>query len=252
MLKKIFYFKYIILLIFGVHSLSYSSHVPPNHPDRSTSFALQHETRIFTKLTPDIKLLFEDQIKASLSDSKTTNHSTGNQRSPEILAYRLGALFRLHKNFKIGSFYQLYNVRHHHSGEFNSEHVFLVDLIPRFKLSRSIVGELRVRNDMNYYTGSDQSRADPLWYSLKLRPKISYFHIRDAQLKWSIYLAYEIYLPVNYKFSNMENWVYLGYLYPITPSFALNPYYSLIIHTGTSDHTGGVTHLFGLSFNINL
>lgn len=242
---------FILVTCFLMTGVTFAEHVSWNHPDRDQSFALQQELRIFYRIIPDLKLLFEAQMKKSLSTSSTNNHPSENQLFPEILAFRFGGIYRLHPNFKIGTYYQLYNRRNHHTGNLNAEHIPILDLIPRIKLAQNLVAELRMRNEFNIYSGTDQARKNTLWYSIKLRPKLTYFLIEEAQFKLAAFLAYEIYIPVNYKTTHMENWIYTGVIFPITEVISLIPYYALIFHQSAVDHTGGMTHMLGLGINLN-
>jgi len=241
----------IIISLFLLTISSFADHVPFNHPDRKTTFALQQDLRVFWKVSDNFKLLFEGQIKESLTDNTTANHLSANQSFPEILAFRIGVLYRVHRNIKVGAYYQLYNRRNHHTGNLNSEHIPMIDIIPRLKLGGNFVAEIRLRNEFNLYSKADQSRKSTLWYAIKIRPKITYFHNKDAEFKFATFLAYEIYIPVNYDKYHMEHWIYAGFTIPIAGDFSISPYYALIIHRESSDHTGGVTHLFGLGMIFN-
>ncbi len=260
-----------IIAILAITGTAFSLHVPFNHPNRKQSFALQQDLRLFYKVTPDFKLLFEGQMKESLTTGTTGTPGTGNfqpssnQKFPEILAFRIGGLYRLHPNLKIGAYYQLYNRRSHHTGKLNSEHVPMVDIVHRFKLASRFVAELRLRNELNINTGADQGRINKVWYTIKIRPKITYFLIEDAQFKLAVFLAYEIYIPVNYGSGRtnpftgvvlpngmMEHWLYTGLVLPFMEKLSLNPYYALRFNRSGGDHTAGMTHIVGLGLTLNI
>ncbi|HEO65205.1 MAG TPA: DUF2490 domain-containing protein [Spirochaetes bacterium] len=261
----------IIISILATTGTAFSLHVPFNHPNRKQSFALQQDLRLFYKVTSHFKLLFEGQMKESLTTSTTGTPGTGNsqpssnQKFPEILAFRVGGLYRLQSNLKIGAYYQLHNRRNHHTGRLNSEHVPMVDIVPRFKLSSRFVAELRLRNELNINTGSGQGRITKVWYTIKIRPKITYFLIEDAEFKLGAFFAYEIYIPVNYGSDRadpftgeirpngmMEHWLYTGLVLPFTEKLSLNPYYALRFNRSGGDHTAAMTHIVGLGLTLNI
>ncbi|HEO65154.1 MAG TPA: hypothetical protein ENI73_04705 [Spirochaetes bacterium] len=248
-----------IILIFTFMNahIVFADHVPWNHPDRKQSFALQQDLRLFIKVDPAVKLLFEFQMKESLSTSGTANHTSGNQKLPEILAFRVGGIFRLHQNFKLGAFYQFHELRNNHTGNLNLENIFMLDFIPRVKLGSSVVAELRVRNEFNHFSGSDQPRLDGnLWYAVKLRPKLTYY-IKDSDgldVVAAPFIAYEIYLPITYDIHNLEHWIYAGLIIPnfFLKELSVIPNYAIrFTGNGGGNHTAGMTHIFGIGLNFN-
>lgn len=223
-----------------------------NHPNQKQSFALQQDLRLFYKLSPSFKLLFEAQAKELLTvDDTNDNWETNKKKMPEVLAFRIGGLYRAARNLKIGLSYQSYNRRNFLTGNLNYEHIPILDIIPRFKLSDNLVFEFRLRNEFNYYNESEQSREHPLWYSIKIRPKFSYFLFDELDLTLIAFISYEAYLPINYSISHLEHWAYAGVTIPITNYFSVSPYYAMRYLDSTSVFTTSMTHIFGTGFTFD-
>ncbi len=238
---------FIAVLLVTPHAL-FADHIPFNHPSligQDFTVAFQQDLRIFYKVDPDIKLLFESQLKENIHQDSTLN------KFPELLTFRFGGLFRLHNNFKVGAYYQLYNRRNFNTGNLNSEHIPMIDLIPRVKLSDNIVFELRLRNEFNFYSDPEQGRVNTLWYSLKIRPKFTYFVFDEIEFKLATFLAYEIYIPINYDSTHMEHWIYYGFTFPLTKEMSLSPYAAMIFHQGVGTLAASKTLLFGLGLTFN-
>ncbi|HEO65155.1 MAG TPA: hypothetical protein ENI73_04710 [Spirochaetes bacterium] len=235
-------------LLIIIPNILFADHIPFNHPGligQDFTVAFQQDLRIFYKVHPDIKLLFETQLKENIHQDSAFN------KFPELLTFRVGGLFRLHTNFKVGAYYQLYNRRNFNTGNLNSEHIPMIDLIPRFKLSKFIVFELRLRHEFNFYSDAEQSRLKTLWYSVKVRPKFTYYVFDEIEFKMATFLAYEIYIPINYDSTHMEHWIYYGLTFPLTKEMSLSPYAAMVFHRAVGTLAASKTLLFGLGLTFD-
>lgn len=131
---------------------------------------------------------------------------------------KLGGNYRLSRFFKMGLYYrgQVNNRNPENWGRTNSgwqwdesenglEHVLATQLIGRTLLGTQFRGELRAQYEVNTSNGQE---------TLRLRPNLTYFWMRDGKHFGNLYVQYEQFLPLN--FGNHEvnqKWTYLGFLY---------------------------------------
>jgi hypothetical protein len=146
-----------------------------------------------------------------------------------------GAYAQPWPNLKLGAFYGLqYGQRHDEdwvktdvwhwqdvSGR--GEHLLVLDASPRAELSflpgENWVGELKTRFAFNFTQGQQ---------TLRLRPGLTYFWLRDGQAFLNFFAQYEIYLPVNYGTRTIyETWAYLGALYHLSSRVQVGGYGAL-------------------------
>lgn len=90
---------WVSLLIFITSHTFAGSYSIWNHPNQAQSFALQQDLRIFYQFSPSFKLLFETQAKELLTINNSNDHFEDSKKEvPEILSFRIGVLYRIHKN----------------------------------------------------------------------------------------------------------------------------------------------------------
>lgn len=152
----------------------------------------------------------------------------------ELLHLRIGKLKRLHKNFKLGGFVELASgLRHENDWQLDDgqwkwidsskrvEAIATMDATYRYRLPsvfNRIVFELKNRFSYNSYNSQQ---------SLRVRPGLNYFWIKDGHAFINILLQHEIYHPLNYgKTSPYERWNYLSILYHVDQNHRVGPFYS--------------------------
>jgi hypothetical protein len=137
----------------------------------------------------------------------------------------LGTYWRAHKNLKVGAFYRLQGGARHDDDWLEEagawfwedtrnrfENLLIVDASPRFLLD-FLPGEnwvLMIKNRYLYNTYNGHQ-------TIKIRPGLSWFWIRDRAPVLNASLAYEAYLPLNFGDTLIyEQWIYAGLLYHLT------------------------------------
>jgi hypothetical protein len=131
---------------------------------------------------------------------------------------RFGFYKRITKNWKLGAFLANETGRRHDddwiidsgtwqwkdsSDRFENSLSLIVNY--RNLLSRSLVYELR--SEVNYNERMDQ-------LSFKFRPGLIYHKLTEGKPKYSIFLRYEVYHPLNYGTESIyEQWLYFGSLF---------------------------------------
>jgi hypothetical protein len=194
------------------------SAVPPENETSGTEYEIN--LRVFYKLTKNLKLL---------SDFKYRNEL----KPQNINSFRVGSYLRLFKNLKAGLFYQRDQANRHDDDWLKEgdawvwtdtsnrvENKLVFDLTPRILLDfipgKKWVFELKTR-----YVFSDYQNHQ----TLKLRPGLTYFYMKDNKPFLNFFLQYEMYLPVNFSNQSIyEKWIYLGSLYHFNKNLKLGFY----------------------------
>jgi hypothetical protein len=154
----------------------------------------------------------------------------------------VGAYAQPWRNLRLGAFYQLqYGVRHDEdwvktdvwhwqdTGD-RAEHLLVLDASPRVELAflpgENWMGELKIR--WAYSSFNHQQ-------TLRLRPGLTYFWLREGQAFLSFFAQYEGYFPLNYGEKTLyETWAYLGAIYHVSPIVQLGGYGALRTEFWTS------------------
>ena len=137
----------------------------------------------------------------------------------EYKSILLGSYFRFFDNLRAGLFYQRqYGFRHDEdwfkdpvtlwqwkNTNDRGEDLALLDISPKFSFAENWTFEFKARYEYNFFN-SDRS--------LRLRPNLTYFYLRDGEPLVSFFLQAEQVLALNYGTHSVnERWIYLGGLY---------------------------------------
>ncbi len=148
-------------------------------------------------------------------------------------SYRVGGYYRLFKGTKIGAFLQRESGAYH-DDDFELrmskwwwantndrfENILIFDLTQR-KLIKNWVAEIKLRY---LYNISNENN----FHTLKIRPGLTYFLMKDGRPWFNIFAQYEIYYPIkNYKKSMVyQDWLYFGGLYHLNDLVKIGSYIS--------------------------
>ncbi|MFT6067828.1 MAG: hypothetical protein ACJAT2_001171 [Bacteriovoracaceae bacterium] len=148
-------------------------------------------------------------------------NNTSRENEDNLKAYSLGAKYRVHKNLKLGATISR-QFGNRHDDDWIKDGIWkwtdtsrrgetfsFIDIIPRTLLSflpgERWVGEFRIRYARNFFNSQN---------TIKLRPRLTYFHFNEKGPLFNVFLQYEAYLPLNYGTKSIyEKWAYLGFLY---------------------------------------
>lgn len=219
--KIFFYTLYSLLVIFIFLTNSFAAHVPET--PGSPVIESEGNFRLFIKKN-NFNLLTEAKGRIEDEDNEFRYHSL-----------TIGPYYRLHRNIKIGLFYRLQRGVWHDDDWINTtdgwewrdtnsrnEHVFVGDLTPRFKLSflpgTNWIFDTKTRYLYNTFNDNQ---------TVKIRPGITYFYIKDLEPIINFSVQYELYFPINYGVSTIyEKWLYLSSLYHINSSLKFGLFFA--------------------------
>lgn len=151
------------------------------------------------------------------------------ERQRPSRALMLGSYGRVHRNLKLGVFYQVQSGARHDddwtkdgAGTWlwrpttnRPENIMILDATPRASLGGRFVGALKVRYEHNYFNGQR---------SLKLEPEIAWFWLDGLSPKATLFLRHGSYIPLNFGTrSYYERWWYLAGLWHPSPSVSVGP-----------------------------
>jgi hypothetical protein len=243
--------KKLLLLLFITNSV-HASHIPKEGETESNN---RYTFRYFHKFTPKVRSLVEYDYKSSefMSDEQ---------------AIKIGARYRLTKNFKLGAFYERASGLRHDddwiwtpSGwiwrdtENRNETIILLEASYRNRLLDldNTLYELRYTNHFNHF--NDHNTA-------KLRLGLTHIISGDSSPLLNLYAHYEMYLATNFGDKLLyENWLYTGLLYHFNSVIKPGIFYNYRSGTWTTsqdskdrnqssyevDHSA---HYLGLNLNI--
>lgn len=176
-------------------------------PAKQSGFEYGSHLRGFFKYQKKLTGLFDLAYRDELDERR-------------LFSFRLGSYYKLHKNLKLGAFYERqYGKRHDEDWKKSDpatnswdwvdtksrgENLFIFDLTPRYSWG-DYLAEIKLR----YETNRSNSNS-----TLKVRPGISYFWFKDGIPFMSFFTQYEMYYALNFSDEQIyEKWLYLGALH---------------------------------------
>jgi hypothetical protein len=229
MIFKIMFFLFSIFLFIPLSM--HASHVPPT-PEGALEFAL--DLRMLAKygrLNPMVEL--EMRV----------------EDDPRQFGYRsltAGSYYRISRHIKAGAFYRLQmGARHDDDWIFldpgwgwvdsrdRFEHILILDFSPRFQL-KFLPGEnwvFMLKNRYLYNTFNNE-------HTLKVRPGITYFLMRNRDPLLNFSFNYALYVPINWGDTFIySHYPYLEVLYHVSPlvKLYLNAAYKTVTWSTSED-----------------
>lgn len=194
----------LVLAIITSCSFTFAAGNVPEHINKSS----ETEARLRYLQSVNNFTLFAEAQVADQSDHR------------EYKSIMLGSYYRFFDNLRAGLFYQRqYGFRHDEdwfkdpvtlvwqwrNTNDRGEDLAILDLSPKVSLADSWTFEFKTRYEYNFFN-SDRS--------LRLRPNLTYFYLRDGEPLASFFLQAEHVLGLNYGTHAVnERWLYLGGLY---------------------------------------
>lgn len=198
---------FLVLAIIVSYSSAFAVGNAPDNIDTS------HETEARLRYLQSVKnfTLFAEAQVSDQSDFR------------EYKSIMLGSYYRFFDNLRAGLFYQRqYGFRHDEdwfkdpvtlwqwrNTNNRGEDLAILDVSPKMSLAENWTFEFKTRYEYNFFN-SDRS--------LRLRPNLTYFYLRDGEPLASFFLQAEQVLGLNYGTHTVnERWLYLGGLYHYSP-----------------------------------
>ncbi|MBT7608960.1 MAG: hypothetical protein HN576_04345 [Bacteriovoracaceae bacterium] len=248
--------KICLALSFLISVAASADHAPSNN---SPSMGQAAVVRFFYK-TPKFSNLIEYKQHTEVDTQKESGLT-------------LGSRYRLHRNFKAGLFFsRRQGLRHDddwvkdnnndwvwQNTNNRAENFVIFELSPRMLLpflsGKTWVFEFRMRGERNLENDHN---------SLKLKPGLTYFWLKNGAPFMNFFLQYEAYLPLNYGTETIyQTWIYTGFLFHWSKRFKPGLFFtkyekkwgpSATFNTSSPGETYLVTEsssILGLSLNIN-
>jgi hypothetical protein len=245
----------LIVLLFCVDTFGHD-HIPE---DTTPSMGQAGVVRLFYK-TKKFSNLVEYKQQTEIASQKESSLT-------------LGSRYRLHRNFKLGLFFsRRQGLRHDDDWILDStsdwvwqntnnraENFVIIELSPRmlmpFLPGKRWVFEFRTRGERNLENDHN---------TLKLKPGLTYFWLKEGAPFMNFFLQYEAYLPLNYGIESIyQSWIYTGFLFHWSNRFKPGLFFtkyekkwgpSALFETKKAGETYTNTEsgsILGLSLNIN-
>jgi hypothetical protein len=235
-----------VAIIFGLAAyLAYPAHVPIA-PQGLTEY--QGRTAVLLDLGKVDPLI---ELQARLEDVNSEFR---------YRAVTLGSYYRFLRNLKAGLFYRIQQGARHDNDwidlnpgwawqdtRFRTEHLFILDLSPRFLLGflpgESWVLMLKSRYIYNTFNANQ---------TFLLRPGLTYFLVRNREPLLNFSLNYGLYVPLNFGSTFIyEHEPYLSVLYHVSPDLKLelNGVYRSVVWSTSQDVVESGESGYRVNFN---